>query len=102
MKRFHGIDGLRAWLAWTIVLSHIFLFTAVNHRVPVLARIDNAAHQAILIFTIISGFVIAHLLIEKKEAYVPFITRRFLRVYPVYIICFVAGIFTTYLHLETF
>ena len=102
MRRFHGIDGLRAWLAWTIVLSHIFLFTAANERVPVLARIDNAAHQAVLIFTIISGFVIAHLLLEKKEAYLPFLVRRFLRIYPVYIICLVAGIFTTYLHLETF
>src|SRR5580704_7642457 len=102
MKRFPGIDGLRAWLAWTIVASHIFLFTAVNQRFPVLGKIDNAAHQAVLIFTIISGFVITHLLLEKKEAYLPYITRRFLRIYPVYVICFVIGIFTTYLHLETF
>ena len=67
MKRFHGIDGLRAWLAWTIVLSHIFLFTAANERYPILARIDNAAHQAVMIFVILIGFVIAHLLLEKKE-----------------------------------
>jgi peptidoglycan/LPS O-acetylase OafA/YrhL len=102
MKRFHGIDGLRAWLAWTIVVSHIFLFTAANERFPALARIDNAAHQALLIFTIISGFVIAHLLLEKKEDYRTFIARRFLRIYPVYLICLIVGVFTTYLHLITF
>ena len=102
MKHFSGIDGLRAWLAWTVVLCHIFLLTAADVRLPVLHKIDNAADHAVSIFIIISGFVITHLIVEKKEAYLPYITRRFLRIYPVYAICLFFGIFATWLHVMAF
>lgn len=102
MKHFYGIDGLRAWLAWTVVLAHVFLLTAADLRMPMLHIIDTAANQAVAIFIIISGFVITHLILEKKEAYLPYITRRFLRIYPVYILCLVFGIITTWLHIDAF
>jgi peptidoglycan/LPS O-acetylase OafA/YrhL len=102
IKHFHGIDGLRAWLAWTVVLSHVFLLTAADLRVPVLQKLDNAADQAVSVFIIISGFVITHLILEKKEAYLPYITRRVLRIYPVYIICLAFGIASTWLYIQTF
>lgn len=103
MTHFRSIDGLRAWLAWIVVFSHIALYTASDIRFPLLEHtLDVAAIRAVSVFIIISGFVITHLLLEQRERYLPYITRRFLRVYPVYLICLVAGLFATRLHLEAF
>ncbi len=38
-------------------------------------------------FIILSGFVIAKLISEKPEPYLGYISRRFFRLYPVYLIC---------------
>jgi peptidoglycan/LPS O-acetylase OafA/YrhL len=100
VKHFRSIDGLRAWLAWIVVLSHVTVHTGADLRLPVLAKIENSATYAVCIFIIISGFVITHLLLEKQEDYLPYITRRFLRIYPVYFICLCLGIAATYVYLQ--
>jgi peptidoglycan/LPS O-acetylase OafA/YrhL len=102
VKHFRGIDGLRAWLAWIVVVSHIGLLTAADLRFPILATLDTAAVKAVAVFIIISGFVITHLLLEKREPYLPYITRRFLRMYPIYAVCLSIGIFASYLHFAAF
>ena len=102
VKHFRSIDGLRAWLAWIVVLSHVSLYTGADLSLPLLEKIETSATYAVCIFIIISGFVIAHLLLEKQEDYLPYITRRFLRIYPVYLICLCFGIATTYLHFQAF
>jgi peptidoglycan/LPS O-acetylase OafA/YrhL len=102
MKHFHGIDGLRAWLAWTVVFAHIVMLTAADVKWPVLHKLSLAADHAVSVFIIISGFVITHLILEKKEKYIPYITRRFLRIYPLYFICLFIGILATWLHIEAF
>ncbi len=102
MKHFRGIDGLRAWLAWTVVLSHIALHTTADVRIPALGALDSLASNAVKVFIIISGFVITHLLVERKERYLPYITRRWLRIYPIYLVCLAAGIVATYLHFAAF
>ena len=102
MKHFHGIDGLRAWLAWTVVFAHVFLLTAADIKWPALHKLSLAADHAVSVFIIISGFVITHLILERQEKYIPYITRRFLRIYPVYFLCLFIGIFATYIHIEAF
>ena len=103
MNHFRCIDGLRAWLAWIVVFAHIALYTAADIRIPLLQHtLGVAAHQAVSVFIIISGFVISNLLLERKESYVPYITRRFLRIYPLYLVCLCAGIYATHLHLIAF
>jgi peptidoglycan/LPS O-acetylase OafA/YrhL len=103
MKHFRSIDGLRAWLAWIVVLSHVALYTAADVRIPLLEHsIDAMATKSVQIFIIISGFVITHLLLERREPFVPYITRRFLRIYPIYFICLCIGIYATYLHFAVF
>jgi hypothetical protein len=92
----------RRWLAWTVVFAHIALYTGVDAQSPLLLALDTAASDAAPIFFIISGLVITHLLIEKKQGYLRYITRRFLRIYPVYFICLTIGIGTSYLYFETF
>jgi peptidoglycan/LPS O-acetylase OafA/YrhL len=91
---FRGIEGLRAWLAWTVVASHIFQGLAVWRFVragPVIA----AGNEAVFAFIIISGFVITHLILSRAEPYPAYIGRRFLRLYPVYLVCLAVGMVTT-------
>jgi peptidoglycan/LPS O-acetylase OafA/YrhL len=99
---FRSIDGLRAWLAWTVVLSHIVLLTAADQAFPVLNLFNTCALDAVELFIIISGFVITHLILEKREPYVAYLSRRFLRIYPVYLLCLCAGIAATHLHFSAF
>ena len=103
MKHFRSIDGLRAWLAWTVLFSHVVLHTATDERIHFLqGKIDALGVDCVSVFIIISGFVITHLLLEKHEPYLHYITRRFLRLYPVYIICLSLGIAAMYLHFAAF
>ena len=102
MKHFRNIDGLRAWLAWIVVLSHVTLNTGADIKWPLLKKIEASGSLAVCIFIIVSGFVITHLLTVKREHYLPYICRRFLRIYPVYFVCLLLGIGATYLHMRAF
>jgi peptidoglycan/LPS O-acetylase OafA/YrhL len=102
MKQFRSLDGTRGWLAWSVVVFHMILLTAAYQWKPILAHIDYLHRVRVPCFFIISGFVITHLLLEKRERYVPYIVRRFLRIYPLYIFCLTLGIFATYLHFAAF
>jgi len=103
MQHFRSIDGLRAWLAWGVVFFHIFLLTAVDVRFPVLqGTLDVFAVYLVFVFIIISGFVVTHLLIEKREPLIPYMVRRFLRIYPAYLVCLCLGIAACNLHFSTF
>jgi peptidoglycan/LPS O-acetylase OafA/YrhL len=91
---FRGIEGLRGWLAWTVVASHIFQGMAVWRYVragPVIA----AGNDAVFTFIVISGFVITHLIVTRPEPYPAYIGRRFLRLFPVYLVCLAIGVITT-------
>ena len=91
---FRGLEGLRAWLAWTVVCSHILQGLAVWRYVragPVIA----AGNDAVFTFIVISGFVITHLIVTKAEPYPTYIGRRFLRLFPVYLVCLAIGAVTT-------
>jgi peptidoglycan/LPS O-acetylase OafA/YrhL len=102
MKHFRSLDGMRAWLAWSIVLFHMVLLTAADQWQPLLAHAYILSRVCVPCFLIISGFVITHLLLEKKERYLPYIARRFLRLYPLYFCCLGLGILATYLHFAAF
>jgi peptidoglycan/LPS O-acetylase OafA/YrhL len=102
VKHFRAIDGLRAWLAWIVVLAHVTLHTGADITWPLIAKIQASATHAVGVFIIVSGFVVTHLLLEKQEKYLPYISRRFLRIYPIYFVCLCLGIGATYLHIQTF
>ena len=44
------------------------------------------------IFCIMSGFVIFMMMSRRREPYLPYLSRRFLRIYPVYIFAFVLSV----------
>lgn len=103
MRRYGGIEGLRGWLAWLVVCSHLMLGTGFTKLAPGLATaLGQAADLSVMVFVIISGFVITHLILERHEPYRVYLVRRFLRIYPVYLVALLAGIVGTYLSFDTF
>ncbi len=102
MTRFPGLDGLRGWLAWTVVLHHILFFTGLGASWLPPGAVMEAGMLAVMIFVILSGFVITHLIIEKDEPYGPYLARRALRIYPIYLLALLMGIGATFLTFRTF
>jgi len=102
MIRFSGLDGLRGWLAWTVVFGHIAYFTGLLAPWASRDQTQLAGAVAVMIFIILSGFVITHLVIEKREPYRLYIARRALRIYPIYLLALLMGIGTTFLTFRTF
>lgn len=93
MKKFSAIEGLRGWLAWAVVLSHLAYFSnlSVKGLGPLL---KVAGLPAVLVFLIISGFVITHLVVERPEPYGIYLLRRFMRIFPLFAVTCVIGFFT--------
>jgi peptidoglycan/LPS O-acetylase OafA/YrhL len=100
MRRFYAIEGLRGWLAWAVVLSHIAQTSDVYAKGlgPAMGR---AGHAAVLVFVVISGFVITHLVITRPEPYRIFLLRRFMRIFPLFAVTCVAGFYTNDIHAVT-
>src|SRR6267142_3186556 len=94
-KHLPELDIARAALAWWVVGCH----TIINSGVPwnggsgFIEKTMLQASWAVNGFLILSGFVIAKLIIEKGESYRAYLTRRFFRLYPVFIICLIPSIF---------
>jgi len=89
---FKGIEGTRGWLAWAVVATHISVFTGLTKIVPHGVWLHIPGDDAVRVFIIISGFVITHLVLTKAEPYGLYIARRFLRIFPAYLVCLAIGI----------
>jgi peptidoglycan/LPS O-acetylase OafA/YrhL len=96
---FKGIEGARAWLAWTVVAAHVVVASPLVYF-PAFMPLIAAAEWAVKVFIIISGFVITHLLMRTRESYALYICRRALRIYPAYLIALVLGVAAAPLFME--
>ncbi|MDP3405216.1 MAG: acyltransferase [Brevundimonas sp.] len=92
MKHVGAVDGLRAWMAWWVVCQHLLQISGIStvYDNPV-TRLLTMGGLGVVVFIIISGFVIANLLLMKKEPFAPYIARRFFRIYPLYAIAIVVA-----------
>ena len=99
---FRAIDGLRAYLAWVVVAAHVTWYTGLTERTPALGIVNRLADNAVILFIIISGFVITHLLLTRREGYLVYLDRRILRLFPSYLVCLAFGTFTTFLYFNAF
>jgi len=83
--RIAAFDGLRGLLAWWVVIGHI-LYAFGDAW-------GNASGNgfAVHVFIILSGFVITYLLDTQKAPYFAYLGRRWLRLYPVYILLLLLG-----------
>lgn len=96
-KRFAAIDGLRAWLAWLVVLAHIVQITGLDKTQTYWWVTQFLAREAVSIFIIVSGFVITGLVLQKQERWATFITRRAFRIFPLYLALLPLGALTLFL-----
>ena len=66
MKRFQALEGFRGVLAWAVVFAHLAKFSDIYTR-RIGALIDKLGTPSVLIFVIVSGFVITHAIIERPD-----------------------------------
>lgn len=88
-KNFLSIEGIRAWMAWWVVLMHSYDIVGRGMLPARLESLIVRPDAPVSVFIIISGFVITHLLLKAEVDYRAFITRRFLRLFPIYAACIV-------------
>lgn len=93
-------------MAWWVVLGHaVFLVGLDKISSKPLSIASNLIQQtgvAVGVFIILSGFVIAHLLETKREAYPAYIVRRFFRIYPIFLFCLMIAIAISPLYLDAY
>jgi peptidoglycan/LPS O-acetylase OafA/YrhL len=96
--RFAEFEGLRGWLAWSVVGVHLVQWSGLSDYG--LLKFFNSGRWAVEVFVILSGFVITHLLLTRKERFGPFLIRRIFRIVPVYLPMMLLGGATLYLALD--
>lgn len=89
MKNHIGqFETLRFAASFWVFLSHILLI--VERPMRFVAE----GGLAVDLFVILSGYVITIMLLKRPESYTSYIFRRFLRLYPLYLVALVLGIMT--------
>lgn len=92
---FDEIVGLRIYLALWVAIGHGAQLSGFQVGYNPLTQFLLNGHAAVVVFMIVSGFVITNLLLAKQESYPRYIVRRFFRLYPAYLVCCIAGYFLT-------
>ena len=94
-------------------------YRAIQHQVAVSTIFHAAEHgdarpmtaffgylsrgdQAVEVFVILSGFVIALMRLNEEEPYGRYIFRRFMRLYPLFLIALILGAMTMHLYAPVF
>lgn len=105
-RYFKGLDTLRAIAAFIVVWSHIELFKK-KEGVPNLHESDfpifPGGHIGVILFFVLSGFLITYLLVKEKEknnsiSLKKFYMRRVLRIWPLYyLILLISFLLSTFL-----
>ena len=93
LSRLFELDVVRGLMSWWVVVGHVLAFAGFQEsNVPSGIAIVMHGEYAVKVFMMMSGFVIAKLMADKNESYKVFITRRFLRLYPVFLVALAVAI----------
>lgn len=85
--KLNGLEGLRGLMCLWVIISHTVTMAALPiYENQGLGRLIAKGSYAVDVFIILSGFAITYLLLIKNENYKLFIFRRFLRLFPAYIV----------------
>src|SRR3569832_2354324 len=90
MKKISAIEGFRGWLAWMVVLAHV---VEVVDAQGVWHILGEMGHPAVIMFVIVSEFVITHRVIERPEPYPIYVLRRFMRIFLLFSVSCFFGFF---------
>jgi peptidoglycan/LPS O-acetylase OafA/YrhL len=83
--RLPALDGLRGFAAMSVVLGHVAIWNLGGNS-PIITTILialSAAHNAVQILFVLSGFLMAFLYPSTPNA-VQFIKKRYARIFPIY------------------
>lgn len=89
---FKGLDGLRAIGALSVILGHLELIKS-EFSIPNLIHLsfykNTSGHLGVILFFVLSGFLITYLLMVEKNKFKTisikrFYFRRMLRIWPIY------------------
>jgi peptidoglycan/LPS O-acetylase OafA/YrhL len=82
MQRNHTLDVLRGVLAWAVVMVHVAWVSGIQGQTQ-----HNIGVMAVEGFIILTGYVITQLILIKREKYGTFIFRRFMGLFPIFVVC---------------
>lgn len=96
--RLGYLDSIRGLAALVVVLSHARMLHPSTTDIPlslavhslsgmleyVATKIGESGRSAVLIFFVLSGFVLAYSLLNKPMSYKVYAARRFFRIYPAF------------------
>jgi peptidoglycan/LPS O-acetylase OafA/YrhL len=97
MKHIQEFEGLRGLMAWWVVIGHWSTTAPIPYTIGS-TKLFNG--YAVDVFIILSGFAIAALLDKRPEPYGLYIARRFLRIFPVYLLFLFLSVAASSLALE--
>ncbi len=98
---FKGLDGLRAIGALTVVFAHLELIKS-EFSIPNLLHLsfykNTSGHLGVILFFVLSGFLITYLLMVEKNKFKTisikrFYFRRILRIWPIYYLILILLLF---------
>jgi peptidoglycan/LPS O-acetylase OafA/YrhL len=86
------LDLLR-WLAsWLVVLCHLGLMPLLEPNLSALSMFSRWGHEAVVLFFVLSGFIIQHAALTSDRTLQEFLASRLTRIYSVVIPCVVLTI----------
>lgn len=89
-EKIESFESLRGLMAIWVLIGHVTLtFSVPALENIILWEMIGQNGKAVYVFMILSGFVIFFLLYSKTEGYLIYIFRRFLRIFPAYLVCLV-------------
>lgn len=94
---FPGLNGLRAIAAITVVVLHINEFLPQLFKKEALFKGTNIAELSVVLFFVLSGFLITYLLLREKEETETirlknFYIKRILRIWPPYFLVLILSL----------
>lgn len=95
---FPGLNGLRFIAALSVIIGHVELikldYGIYNFKNTIPFYTNTAGHLGVVLFFVLSGFLITYLLLVEKDKYgkvavKKFYIRRVLRIWPLYFLILV-------------
>ncbi|MDX7998176.1 acyltransferase [Xenorhabdus sp. Reich] len=80
MKRFESLDAFRGIWALVVVARHLHIVGAFTE-----IKFFRNCYMLVEFFFALSGFVLAHSYAYKESKFIPYISSRFLRIFPLHI-----------------
>ena len=79
-RRYNALDSIRGLAALFVMLGHYLPCKLVPWNFFL------SGSESVIMFFMLSGFVLSNLLFNNKTTYYEYIIRRVFRIYPVYIL----------------